>query len=524
LTIGRESTTDMLTRLREAAKALGDDLAHYENEVAAKSRFRSILRNQAALIVLDDVWDAHAIEPFCADSPRSRLLITTRDASIAAGTGATEHIADLLNEADACGVLAKWSGVTVEKQPPEAAALIRESGRLPLAIAMIGAMLRGKPERYWARVLTLIQEADIEKIRAQFPNYPHHDLFRALEVGVAALDETTRARYLRLAVTLEDMVIAPAVQRTLWGIGEGEALDTAETLVGLSLAEHVGDEAAIRLHDLQLDYVRAQYPDREALNLIRSAVRLSSHVIARDPSQFASQVVARLLPYQDQAAVLRLTADLIHGAPRPWLRALQPALAAPGTGLIRTLEGRSRTVHGVAVSLDGRRIVAGFRNHTLKVWDLETGHELRTLEGHSSGVTSVALTPDGRLAVSASSDRTLKVWDLEAGRELRTLEGHSGSVDGVAVTPDGLRAVSASSDDTLKVWDLETGRQLRTLEGHSGCVRAVAVSADGRLAFSASHDNTLKAWDLETDRELYTLVGHQRGADSGRAAGGFRFV
>jgi WD40 repeat protein len=50
------------------------------------------------------------------------------------------------------------------------------------------------------------------------------------------------------------------------------------------------------------------------------------------------------------------------------------------------------------------------------------------------------------------------------------------------------------------------------------------VSADGRLAFSASHDNTLKAWDLETDRELYTLVGHQRGADSGRAAGGFRFV
>jgi hypothetical protein len=207
LTIGRESTADTLTQLREAAKALGDDLMHYENETAAQNRFRSVLRDEAALIVLDDVWDAHAVEPFSANSPRSRLLITTRDASIAAGTGATEHIADLLSEADARSVLARWSGIAVENQPPEAAALIRECGRLPLAVAMIGAMLGGKPEKYWARVVTLLQEADLEKIRAQFPDYPHHDLFRAMEVGVAALDENTRARYLRLAVALEDMAI-----------------------------------------------------------------------------------------------------------------------------------------------------------------------------------------------------------------------------------------------------------------------------------------------------------------------------
>jgi hypothetical protein len=36
---------------------------------------------------------------------------------------------------------------------------------------------------------------------------------------------------------------------------------------------------SIRLHDLQLDYVRAQYPDKEALGLIHGAIRLSSNVI-----------------------------------------------------------------------------------------------------------------------------------------------------------------------------------------------------------------------------------------------------
>ena len=91
------------------------------------------------------------------------------------------------------------------------------------------------------------------------------------------------------------------------------------------------------------------------------------------------------------------------------------------------------------------------------MWDLESGRELRTLEGHSASVYGVAVTPDGRRAVSASEDNTLKVWDLESGRELRTLKGHSASVYGVAVTPDGRRVVSASGDKTLKVWDLESG-------------------------------------------------------------------
>ena len=402
LTIGRESTTDTLTRLREAAKALGDNLEHYENETAARNRFRSILHNQAALIVLDDVWDASAVEPFLADSPRSRLLITTRDASIAAGAGATEHIADLLGEADARSVLAKWSGVAVEKQPPEAAALIQESGRLPLAVAMIGAMLRGKPEKYWARVVTLLQEADLEKIRAQFPEYPHHDLFRAMEVGVAALDETTRARYLRLAVTLEDMAIAPTVQRTLWGTDEGEALDTAETLIGLSLAQREGVDGAIRLHDLQLDYLRVRWPDRDALRLIHGALRLSMHVLAQDAAQFASQMVGRLLGLRDKLGVAKFVDEITAAAPRPWIRPLHPCLDSPGGPLLRTLAGHSDDVYGVAVTPDGKRAVSASGDNTLKVWDLETGRLLRTLEGHSSYVSGVAVTPDGKRAVSAS--------------------------------------------------------------------------------------------------------------------------
>src|SRR5258707_796330 len=84
------------------------------------------------------------------------------------------------------------------------------------------------------------------------------------------------------------------------------------------------------------------------------------------------------------------------------------------------------------------------------VRELVRGRELRTLQGHSSPVCGVAVSTDGRRAISASVARTLKIWDVERGRELRTLPGHSGWVNGVAVSADGRRAISASDDQTLR--------------------------------------------------------------------------
>jgi WD40 repeat protein len=248
-------------------------------------------------------------------------------------------------------------------------------------------------------------------------------------------------------------------------------------------------------------------PSAEA-ELLQGALRLSANVLAADAEQFASQMVGRLLPHRGLPAIQRFIAGVAAAAPAIWLRPLRPALHPPGTALVRTLEGHSDPVLGVAVTPDGKRAVSASSDNTLKVWDLETGVAPRTLEGHTAWVAGVAVTPDGKRAVSASWDNTLKVWDLEAGIALRTLAGHSGFVHGVAVTPDGKRAVSASWDNTLKVWDLETGIALRTLEGHSAPVNGVALTPDGERAVSASLDKTLKVWDLETGVALRTLEGH----------------
>jgi WD40 repeat protein len=90
------------------------------------------------------------------------------------------------------------------------------------------------------------------------------------------------------------------------------------------------------------------------------------------------------------------------------------------------------------------------------------------LKGHTDSVYTVAVTFDGRHVVSGSRDRTLRVWDLATGKTKKTLHGHTSPVTEVAVTPDGRHMVSSCSwNDTLRVWDLATGETKKMLKGHT---------------------------------------------------------
>ncbi|MEI2740158.1 MAG: WD40 repeat domain-containing protein [Chitinophagaceae bacterium] len=133
-------------------------------------------------------------------------------------------------------------------------------------------------------------------------------------------------------------------------------------------------------------------------------------------------------------------------------------------------------------------------------------------------VTSVAFSPDGRRIVSGSVDHTLRLWDAATGAAIgEPLKGHSGSVRSVAFSPDGRRIVSGSYDNTLRLWDAATGAAIgEPLKGHTGWVTSVAFSPDGRRIVSGSADNTLRLWDATTGAAIgeplkgHTKRGHER--------------
>ena len=175
---------------------------------------------------------------------------------------------------------------------------------------------------------------------------------------------------------------------------------------------------------------------------------------------------------------------------------------------ILSLKGHAAEVTSVAFSPDGKRIVSGSGDKTLRVWNAVMGQEILTLKGHTEPVSSVAFSPDGKLIVSGSWDKTLKIWNVTTGREVITLKGHKNRVLSAAFSPDGKRIVSGGGDNMLKIWDATTGREVLTLNGHTGWVSSVAFGPDGKRILSGSFDEMVKIWDISTGQEAFTLKGH----------------
>ncbi|KAG9033451.1 POC1 centriolar protein A, partial [Serendipita sp. 407] len=175
---------------------------------------------------------------------------------------------------------------------------------------------------------------------------------------------------------------------------------------------------------------------------------------------------------------------------------------------LNILSGHIGDIRSVAWSADGRRIVSGSHDKTVRIWDVDTGQQHgSSLEGHNGYVQSVAFSPDGQRVASGSSDKTVPIWDVDAGQQYGpSLEGHDGRVRSVAFSPDGRQIVSGSDDNTVRIWDVETGQQRgSSLEGHDGWVWSVAFSPDGRQIVSASYDKTVRVWNVQQHAPLLEM-------------------
>ncbi|KAH8651540.1 beta transducin-like protein HET-E2C*40 [Tricladium varicosporioides] len=195
---------------------------------------------------------------------------------------------------------------------------------------------------------------------------------------------------------------------------------------------------------------------------------------------------------------------IVSGSGDETIRLWDAATGAP----LQTLEGHSSTIRSVAFSPDGKHIVSGSGDKTIRLWDAATGAPLQTLEGHFSIVTSVTFSPDSKYIISGSYDKTIRLWDAATGAPLQMLEGHFSIVTTVAFSPNGQHIVSGSDDETIRLWDVTTGASLRTLEGHFSIVTSVAFSPDGKHVVSGSYDETVRLWDAATGAPLQTLEGY----------------
>jgi WD40 repeat protein len=104
---------------------------------------------------------------------------------------------------------------------------------------------------------------------------------------------------------------------------------------------------------------------------------------------------------------------------------------------------------------NGKQIVSGGAGGALILYDGKTGQEVRRLVGHTSDVFAVAVSADGKRLVSGSYDQTVRLWDMAMGTNLLTVFV---ATDGewVAWTPDGYYTSSLHGDRYIG-WHVNQG-------------------------------------------------------------------
>ncbi|MDJ0843525.1 WD40 repeat domain-containing protein [Crocosphaera sp.] len=173
----------------------------------------------------------------------------------------------------------------------------------------------------------------------------------------------------------------------------------------------------------------------------------------------------------------------------------------------RTLFGHRQPIQAIAIHLGNHSFIAT-GSHKIKLWNLVTGESWLTLFGHKKAVSCLAISPDGKILISGSLDASLRIWDLKTGNLIKILTGHQGSVTTLIISEDGQTILSGSKDKTIKLWDLKTGKLLKTLRGHLGGLQTFCLYYC--YLFAGDETGNIYLWDLKTGDLLNNWLAHQQ--------------
>ncbi len=141
---------------------------------------------------------------------------------------------------------------------------------------------------------------------------------------------------------------------------------------------------------------------------------------------------------------------------------------------------------------------------SLSAYDSSTGGWLYEMLGHTGHIRSITFTPDGKHIISGSDDTTLRIWELNAAPRLEKVIGPLNTEISKLlfspVAPDRLVAIYKQTD--IHVWNTSNLQDIGTITVPGGTVSSMVFAPDGILAVGASTggqaQNSILFWNIDT--------------------------
>ena len=190
----------------------------------------------------------------------------------------------------------------------------------------------------------------------------------------------------------------------------------------------------------------------------------------------------------------------------------------------RKLDLHSDWVVDVCYSLDGRLLISGGRDKSVKVSFVDTGKLVRSIASSTEMVNAVAATQT--LAISAGRDRAASTYDLQlalgdtvfngpinnetkpvdqSAQYTKRLEDQPGEILDIALSADRSLLAVAGDYPEARVYKTADNSRLATLAGLPMPVYALALSPDGTRLAAGGYDGTIRVFELPTGMLLKTL-------------------
>jgi tetratricopeptide (TPR) repeat protein/transcriptional regulator with XRE-family HTH domain len=245
--------------LRQLLRSLGLDLQLIPDAVEeAAALLRSQLAGRRMLILLDNATGVRHVTPLLPGSPGSAVIITSRG-SMATMPGARQIRLDALSETESVELLSGVIGPgRAEAEPAAAEKLALFTGRLPLAVRLIGGRLAARPN--WP-IQHLVELLEDEERRLDSLDSDETGVRASIASSVRFLESSDRdldreaAQALPMLSVPDGADLLTVVAAHLLDLPVPRADAVLERLVDLNLLESVAPER-YRFHDLIRAFAR----------------------------------------------------------------------------------------------------------------------------------------------------------------------------------------------------------------------------------------------------------------------------